>query len=135
MIHFRTVSDRWIWWHSLAYVNQAFHFHEGAMEETCEREGFGVVRLGEVSSYGHWAALDGQLEISFESRSLSVDKQEELEHYRNSSVPIQVQIPGERRPVRGVVIGFLRDDRSAKFFVTRHMPKTSQDEASPFPRE
>jgi hypothetical protein len=99
------------------------------MEEICAREGFGVVRLGEVSSYGHWTALDGQLEISFESRSLSLPKQEELEHYRHSSLPIQVQIPGERRAVKGVVIGFLRDDRSAKFFVTRHAPKTSQDEA------
>ena len=92
------------------------------MSENHEHEGFGVIQLGDVTSYGQWRSLDGNIELSFDTRSLSLDRQRDLENYRQSSVPIPVQIPSDRRPVKGVVIGFQRDDRNAKFYVTRHSP-------------
>jgi hypothetical protein len=88
------------------------------MDGDLTKEGFGVVQLGEVTSYGQWKVLDGQIEMSFESRSLSLEKQADLEHYRNSSQPLQVQLPGDRRPAWGIVIGFQRNDRIATFYVT-----------------
>jgi hypothetical protein len=95
-------------------------------------EGFGVVQVGEITSYGQWKKqADGHLEISFDSQSLSLDKQRDLENYQQSTTPIQVQIPGDREPARGVVIGFQRDQQTAKFYVSRPLPAAAQEKKAP----
>jgi len=86
------------------------------------KEGFGVVQLGEVTAYGKWNETNEHLEISFDSQSLSLDKQRELEQYHAASIRIQVQIPSDRKPVRGLIIGFQRDHVTARFDVSRDVP-------------
>ena len=84
------------------------------MEKTLE--GAGIVQLGEVNSFGRWEVSEGQLLISFEMHSLSHDHNLRLEQYRNSSKPLPVRLPGQSK-ASGVVLGFERDRKVARFFV------------------
>ena len=81
-------------------------------------EGVGVVKLGDVSAPAAWTSADGWIEIIFDTAKLSPDRLRDLERYRSSSRPIDVQLPGDEEAVSCVVIGF---DRSAKaaFYLTK----------------
>ena len=86
-------------------------------------EGVGIVQLGEVKSYGKWRFEDGQLQISFETQSLSLDKQQSLQRYRNSpNSALPVLLPGGRRKTNGRIIGFEREHKTATFYVSREEP-------------
>ena len=81
-------------------------------------EGVGVVKLGDVSGPATWTSAEDWIEIIFDTAQLSRDQLGDLERYRSSSRPIDVQLPGEDHAMSCVMIGF---DRSAKaaFYLTK----------------
>ena len=80
--------------------------------------GTGLVQLGEVSSLATWNSDEGRIEITFNTENLSADRMRDLEHYRSSSRPVEVHLPG-RQTVRCVVLGFNRSAHAASFYLTK----------------
>jgi hypothetical protein len=80
--------------------------------------GKGLIRLGNMTSYGEWHILNGQLLISFDSRSLSPEHQSVLEQYRTCPDPLQFQLPG-KNPEKARIIGFERKALEAVFYVSQ----------------
>ena len=82
------------------------------------QEGVGMVTMGDVSGPATWTSGEGWLEIVFDTSKLSQGHLRDLERYRSSSRPIDVQLPGDEQAMSCVVIGF---DRSAKaaFYLTK----------------
>jgi hypothetical protein len=93
------------------------------MAKVASCEGFGIVQLGQVKSYARWFSLDGDLQLTFDTRSLPLQDQTELQSYQESSQPLPVQIPGDSKPSQGVVVGFQHLGRSVKFYVSRRVRK------------
>ena len=81
--------------------------------------GTGLVQLGKVSSLATWNTDEGGIEITFNTENLSPDRMRDLEHYRSSSRPVEVRLPGERETVRCVVMGFNRSAHAASFYLTK----------------
>jgi hypothetical protein len=81
--------------------------------------GTGLVQLGEVSSLATWNSDEGRIEITFNTEHLSAERMRDLEHYRSSSRPVEVHLPGERQTVRCVVMGFDRSASAASFYLTK----------------
>jgi hypothetical protein len=81
--------------------------------------GFGVIRLGDVTAYGEWNAYDGQMEVSFETRSLSLRVQDELDHYKAPSREVKLQLPRDAAAERAVVTGFRDSGRKMTFILKR----------------
>ena len=77
------------------------------------QEGVGVVTLGDVSGPATWTSAEGWLEIVFDTSKLSPSHLRDLERYRSSSRPIDVQLPGDEHAVSCVVIGFERSPKAA----------------------
>ena len=73
-----------------------------------------MVTMGDVSGPATWTSGEGWLEIVFDTSKLSPDHRRDLECYRSSSRPIDVQLPGDEQAMSCVVIGF---DRSARLVV------------------
>lgn len=82
------------------------------------QEGVGTVMMGEVSGPATWASGDDWLEIVFDTSKLSPNHLRDLERYRTSSRPIDVQLPGHEHAVSCVVIGFERSPQAA-FYLTK----------------
>ena len=82
-------------------------------------EGVGVVKLGNVSAPATWKSVDGWIEITFDTAKLSPDCLRDLERYRSSSRPIDVQLPGEGQAVSCVLIGFDRNATRAAFYLAK----------------
>jgi hypothetical protein len=82
------------------------------------QEGAGTVTMGDVSGPATWASGEGWLEIVFDTLKLSPDNRRDLERYRSSSRPIDVQLPGDEHAVSCVVIGFERNPKAA-FYLTK----------------
>jgi hypothetical protein len=82
------------------------------------QEGAGVVTMGDVSGPATWTSAEDWLEIVFDTSKLSPDHRRDLERYRSSSRPINVQLPGDEHVVSCVVIGFERNPKAA-FYLTK----------------
>jgi len=82
------------------------------------QEGVGMVTMGDVSGPATWTSGEGWLEIVFDTSKLSPDHRRDLERYRSSSRPIDVQLPGDEHAVSCVVIGFERSPKAA-FYLTQ----------------
>ena len=82
------------------------------------QEGVGTVTMGDVSGPATWASGEGWLEIIFDTSKLSPGHLRDLERYRSSSRPIDVQLPGDEHAVSCVVIGFERNPK-ATFYLTK----------------
>ena len=81
-------------------------------------EGAGMVTMGDVSGPATWASAEDWLEIVFDTSKLSPNHLRDLEHYRSSLRPIDVQLPGDEHAVSCVVIGFERNPK-ATFYLTK----------------
>ena len=84
-----------------------------------KRQGFGQVKLGGVSSLASWKLIEGQIELTFNTENLSVDCMRDLEHYRSSRRPVDVQLPSEQQAVSCRVMGFERNANAASFYLTK----------------
>ena len=82
-------------------------------------EGVGIVKLGDVSAPATWSSADGWIEIICDTAKLSPDRLRDLERYRSSSRPIDVQLPGDEEAVSCVVIGFERHAAKAAFYLAK----------------
>ena len=82
------------------------------------QEGVGTVTMGDVSGPATWTSGEGWLEIVFDTSKLSPGHLRDLERYRSSSRPIDVQLPGDEHAVSCVVIGFERSPKAA-FYLTQ----------------
>lgn len=85
--------------------------------------GFGLVHLGDVSVLARWKSFEGQIEMEFRTEALPPDRLRDLEHYRSSSRPLAVKLPGEGRAVNCVVKGFERVGNVATFYVSKVRPR------------
>jgi hypothetical protein len=86
--------------------------------------GKGLIRLGKIMSYGEWYILNGQLLVSFDSRSLSPEHRRVLEQYRECPDPLHLQLPG-RDPVKARIIGFERKILEAVFYISQAKPSST----------
>src|SRR5688572_10221194 len=85
--------------------------------KTEKRGGVGFVKLGDVSSLATWRANESRMEITFNTADFSAERLRDLEHYRSTSRPVEVHLPGEQQTVSCVVVGFERNKDSAFFYL------------------
>jgi hypothetical protein len=85
------------------------------METT--KEGIGLVRFGQVKTFGKWEVSEGQLRISFDVNVLSRDALRDLSIYQSSSKPLPVKLPVEHKPKDRVVLGYERKQGTATFYL------------------
>ena len=89
------------------------------MVSTVEKQGgSGIVKLGEVSSLATWKSVEDRIVITFNTKGFSADQLRDLEHYRTSSRPVEVKLPGEGQTMSCVVKGFERNATTASFYLT-----------------
>ena len=85
-------------------------------------DAYGIVQFGRVTCYASWLSKDGHVEMAFDTQSLLPKEQAELRSYQQSSLPLPVQLPSDHEPSQGVVVGFIRDGRTVRFYVSRRKP-------------
>src|SRR5688500_20378054 len=81
--------------------------------------GSGLIRLGNMTSYGEWRILEGQLEISFDLRSASREHQNMLTRYQAYPDALQIQLPDGSDPSIVRIIGYERRLREAIFYISQ----------------
>jgi hypothetical protein len=84
-----------------------------------EKQGVGIIKLGEVSTLAAWKSRDGEIEITFDTAKLSPARVRDLERYRLSSSPIEVCLTGEAKPFSCVMKAFDRKAARATFYLTK----------------
>jgi hypothetical protein len=84
--------------------------------------GFGVIRLGEVTAYGEWKKVDGQVWVSFESRSLGLKLQDELARYKALCSVVMVQLPKDYQAEKATLVGFRDSGKTMTFILKRMAP-------------
>jgi hypothetical protein len=82
-------------------------------------EGHGVIRLGDVTAYGGWKAVDGQVEVSFETRSLSIQAQDKLDRCKVPSCVLSVQLPKDQSAEKATLMGFRESGKTMTFILER----------------
>jgi len=86
--------------------------------------GSGIIQLGDVSTYGDWHVTGGNLDLSFDIRSVSLEDQCLLERYQVTPEPLKVKLPHDQTPSKAAIIGYERKDRNVVFFVSRREATT-----------
>jgi hypothetical protein len=87
--------------------------------------GNGLIRLGDVTSYGDWQIVTGCLEILFDIRSLTLEHQRVLMQYQAWSGPLEFRLPDDQRSTKSRILGFERRQRQSVFYISRDIGKTS----------
>lgn len=87
--------------------------------KTEKHGGFGFVKLGDVSSLATWKANESRMEITFNTADFSAERLRDLEHYRSTSRPVEVHLPGEQQTVSCVVVGFELNLDTAFFYLKK----------------
>jgi hypothetical protein len=88
--------------------------------------GTGLIRLGDVTSYGEWNIVTGCLEILFDLRALTLEQQRVLMQYQAWPGPIEVRLPDDKKSTKARIVGFDRRQREAVFYISRDIAKASR---------